>query len=124
MNKSLGITLKFHRHSLIWNTFLLIGGKPFISPLWSKANILTFEHIFDDAGLKHLNVLKDSYPIPGSSYFFSPRLRAALRAYSLSWNTPTEIHPLADLFKSVNVSQGFLFTFYNKLISNAPHPLR
>ncbi len=88
------LVTKWHRHSPIFhNNNLLSGSTPFHCPQWTHNKENTLGHIYDDSGLKSFQNLKTQCNLPGTSFFMHLRIRSALWAYGVPWNSQLPIHP-------------------------------
>lgn len=110
---------KFHKLSPLWNnTNILTGKKPFTCPLWVAKGICMLVDIYGKDGLYSFNNLQTLFDIPGSSFFLYLRLRSAMKAYGVPWNTSLPSHPLAGLFDPEKESRGLVSQIYNCLLKN------
>lgn len=108
---------KFHKLSPLWNnTNILTGKKPFTCPLWAAKGICTLGDIYSKDGLYSFNNLQTLFDIPGSSFFLYLRLRSAMKAYGVPWNTLLPSHPLAGFFDPGKESRGLVSQIYNSLL--------
>ena len=65
--KHVGVDLKWHNHSPVFNIFsLLIGNTPFPFPQWTGRGVNTRGDLYDDDGLRAFNDLRAGYDLPGT----------------------------------------------------------
>ncbi|MGH0159354.1 UNVERIFIED_CONTAM: hypothetical protein FKN15_038709 [Acipenser sinensis] len=99
VEKNLGVFSKFNSCSPIWNNPLLMTRwQPFKYAAWSSKGIFTLNDIFNDKGLRSFQDLKDTYSLPGSSYFIYLRLRSAVHACGIPLDAVLPSHPIVEWF--------------------------
>ncbi len=118
------LVTKWHRHSPIFhNNNLLSGSTPFHCPQWTHNKVNTLGDIYDDSGLKSFQNLKTRYNLPGTSFFMYLRIRSALRAYGVPWNSQLPVHPLHKLILPSEESPSSASVIYLFLLEHSYKPL-
>lgn len=101
----------------IWNNyFILTDSTPFSFPQWANLGIHVLSDIFNQQGLRSFQDLKESYSLPGSSWFLYLQLRTALKTYGVPWNISLPSHSLVTCIYTAKLS-GFVSLIYNKLVN-------
>ncbi len=115
----------WHRHLPIFhNNNLLSGSTPFHCPQWTnKSKVNTLGDIYDASGLKSSQNLKTQYILPGTSFFMYMRIRSALRAYGVPWNSQLSVHPLCKLNFPSEESPSSASVIYLFLLEHSYKPL-
>lgn len=108
---------------LLHSNYLLTGSKPFTFPPWSNRNVLIFDDLYDKDGIRSFQNLKETFSLPGTSYFMYLRIRSALRSYGVPWDSPLKNHPLVELLTLGSSSRGLVSSLYSKFISAKDHAL-
>ena len=73
------LSCKWHTFSPIFNNkALLIGGRPVCAPQWEQRGVYYLKDIYNDFGLLSFADIKDTFSLPGSTFFFFLQLRSAL----------------------------------------------
>lgn len=107
-------TLKWHVQSPIFHNYsLLTGGVPFSFREWSDKGINVMSDIYDEKGLRSFSDLRTIFNLPGKSFFFYLRLRSAMRAYGVPWNTSLSTHKLHTLLNVGTRSRGLVSALYS-----------
>ncbi len=114
----------WHRHLPIFhNNNLLSGSTPFHCPQWTHNKVNTLGDIYDDSVLKSFQNLKTQYNLPGTSFFMHLRIRLALRAYGVPWNSQLPVQPLRKLILSSEESPSSASVIYLFLLEQSYKPL-
>ncbi len=115
--KITGHIKKISRQSPLWNnTRLLSGNQPFVYPPWSSKGALTFGDVFNGSGLRTFQDIQADYSLPGTSFFMYLKLRSAMKAYGVPWNSILDDHPLLKWFKNTGKIQGTVSLIYKQLL--------
>lgn len=120
MQKLCSINCTWHLNSQIFNNKqLVIGNRPNKFTQWEEQGIHVLSDIYNNDGLRSFQDLKDSYNLPGTSFFFYLQLRASLKAHGVPWKQPLEQHPLHTIFELRGSSRGIASTLYLKLLKSS-----
>ncbi len=114
----------WHRHLPIFhNNNLLSGSTPFHCLQWTHNKVNTLGDIYDDSGLKSFQNLKTQYNLPGTSFLMYLRIRSALWAYGVPWNSQPLVHPLRKLILPSEESPSSASVIYLFLLEHSYKPL-
>uniref|UniRef100_A0A8C1LC25 Reverse transcriptase domain-containing protein n=1 Tax=Cyprinus carpio TaxID=7962 RepID=A0A8C1LC25_CYPCA len=124
VERRLQLVTIWHKHSPIFhNNNLLSGNTPFHCPQWTHHKVNTLGDIYDDSGLQSFQNLKTQYNLPGTSFFMYLRIRSALRAYGVPWNSQLPIHPLRKLILPSEEFPSSASVIYLFLLEHSYKPL-
>lgn len=122
--KASRISKKFFQQSPLWNNFhFLSDHKPFAYTLWSSRGVSTFSNMFNATGLRTFQDIQKEYNLPGFSFFLYLRLRSAMKAYGVPWNSALHNHPMFSWIDPVKSSRGVVTEIYNNLLLSVQKPL-
>ncbi len=82
----------------------------------------TLGDIYDDSGLKSFQNLKTQLICQAPPFFMYVRIRSALRAYGVPWNSQLPVHPLRKLILPSEESPSSASVIYLFLLEHSYKP--
>lgn len=123
--KAIGHSKKLSQQSPLWNNaHFLSDQQPFVYPLWQSKGVSTFSNIFDGTGLRTFQDIQAEYSLPGFSFFLYLRLRSAMKAYGVPWNSVLSDHPMFSWIDPAKDPRGVVSVIYNSLLRSVYKPLK
>ncbi len=114
------ISCKWHTLSPLFNNKgLLIGGRPISPSYWSNSDIHYLKDIYSDTALRSFQDIRNSFNLPGSSFFFCLQIRSALKAYGVPWQQPLAIHPFYRLIAIQSKTKGLVSSLYKHILKSS-----
>ena len=116
VQKHMGCNVTLCNHSPVWfNYSLLQGSGSYFNDKWFSGGIRTLQDMYDRNGLLSFQRLRESYSLPGFSWFLYLQLRSAIRAHGVPWDTPLPSHPLSTWVEPKTSYAGLVSNIYNHL---------
>jgi len=79
--------------------------------------------IYDDLGLKSFQNIKAQYNLKGTYFYMYLRIRSALRAYRVPWDSQLPTHPLRKLILPSESFPSSVSVIYRYLLEHSYKPL-
>lgn len=124
VERQAGSMSKWHHHfPLFNNNGFLSGSTPFRSSQWAECNITTLGDLYDDKGLRTFQDLRSKYNIPASTFYFYLRIRSALKALGVPFNTKLPVHSIRNVIYFNDFIPSSASSIYSFLMKNLYKPL-
>ncbi len=115
VQNQMGCNTKLCDRSPIWhNSNLLQNSGPYFNESWASRGVYILQDLYGENGLKSFQDLRESYSLPGFSWFLYLQLRSAIKAKGVPWESPLCAHPLSLWIYSGSSCTGLVSRIYTQ----------